>query len=332
MLEAESCASGTSTEDEGEERMRAEPIIRKSLTFLLAAGVAIMINVSVFVAIRGPLSEGGVGQSLLGPLTVRGLLEGNEFTDLATDNLMAIGQGALESVGRAEVRDHVTRAVHSISGEIRALYPEDHRRLGSLPVNKAQKEAVIRILQKYGDSRMVHLTGAIQDAASETAKVHGDQSALKRKLTEKLAPHFHEMQQLAQEMFPGAHKSFSLDLDGLPVVHTWHPRLEVDLSNPDRDTQALRGRRLSTLAGVDGGVRAQVATMFESLASELGEKMPSAPVRMLTAESAGKEEGLMQCLSEAVSHASPTSVFKCLADNIQDVISMMMKYVKGKAQ
>lgn len=333
--------SESGSEDEVQETLgsKVQPLASKAAKSALALGLVALINLGVLAALRGPLADGaagggaGGGAGLMGPLTVNGLLQGSELTDLATDNLMAMSQGALDTIGRSQVRAHVARSLQEVGDGIREAYPEDHAQLDSLELSKAQKDRVLRVLQTYGDARMVSFTGAIQDAAAETAAAHGDQMQLKRRLSEKLAPHFGDMRQLAQEMFPGAADQFAVDLDGLHVVHKWHPELEVDFADSSEPAASLRSRRLSAaaLAGVDGSVRAQASTLFQSLQHELGERMPKAPVRMLAEATTKDDKSLMNCLSTAVSKASPTAVCHCLADNIQDVIGMMMQFVKGKS-
>lgn len=293
-------------------------------TALAGAGLLALLGCAALAALRP--AGGAVAQP---PLTVRALLESRELSDLAADNLIAMGGDALVNVGREAVRTHASQALLNISAEIREQDPEAHRRLDTLEVSDEHKEAVLRVLRHYGDERMLRLSDDISDAVRQTIEENGDHEHLKRRLLEKLQPKLGELRELSEEMFPGSGPRMMLDVDGLGVVgrfKEWEPATEavgIPRSSPAR-----------RLAGVsaDGGVRAQAATFFEALEARLGEDMPRAPARLLQesgSSKTGEKESFMDCIIKAASSANVMKICECISANIKEVIAMMMNFVKG---
>jgi len=292
-----------------------------------ALGVACLLGVVALVALPGtqPVRPAA-------PLTVRALLEGRELTEMATDNVLAMGGDELAALGRDQVRAHVAQGLQNISQTIRNRYPEAHEQLSKLQLSGAQKDAAFHVLRKYGDARMVGLTHDVAEAVRASSMEGRSREETQRRLAERLRSRLAEMRQLSEEMFPGSSQQLSIDMDRVPELNSWHAQLQVDLGH-------ATGRRLAT-AGALGGVRAQAQTLFRSLEGQLGDDMPKAPARMLmsfgdsssgsSSSSSGSdsEASFMTCVMKAV--PNPMDCAQCIADNMQEVMHMMMGFMGGK--
>jgi len=305
----------TSSDEESQEWKTTQS--RRLSPAVLLAGAA-GIAAAVLLACH---ASGSMSKAPPQPLTVRALLESDELAGDMTRNIMAFGGDA----DQEHVHQRVVAGLGEIRDAIQEQQPEAHNKMGLLTLSPTQKEAAMRVLKKYSDSRMLGLTQKVVAAVRETAEEKGDQTVLARKLSERLTPSLSDMRQLHKEMFPGAKDEFNLDLDGVPALKHWNGELKVDLS-----------RRLSA---DNGDVQSQAHTLFQGLERELGDEMPKAPARMLytmslsapassTPAMSSGETSFMDCVMKAV--PDPTKVCSCIASNMSEVVSMVMGFMKGK--
>eukprot|EP00429_Kryptoperidinium_foliaceum_P064993 CAMPEP_0176067068 /NCGR_PEP_ID=MMETSP0120_2-20121206/33473_1 /TAXON_ID=160619 /ORGANISM="Kryptoperidinium foliaceum, Strain CCMP 1326" /LENGTH=332 /DNA_ID=CAMNT_0017400679 /DNA_START=1 /DNA_END=999 /DNA_ORIENTATION=+ len=258
--------------------------------------------------------------------TARALLASEELRDLTTDNLMALHGPSLAATGRSSVRDRVSLGFDRIQRQLEQSHPDAAEQLDRLEVSGEQQEAALRSLRKFGDARMVLMSRSVAEAVEDNARDEGgDSAALQRRLSDALAPRLADLFHMHAEM------STDVPVDPTSALGKWHPQLEVDMSAT---------RRLSVLDGITGGVSAHAQALFESLERQLGGKMPKAPARMLSFESSYGGSGMgagsgddgtakfMDCIKAAV--PDPTKVCKCIADNLEKVVQMVMAYVKSK--
>jgi len=313
--------AGEDSSQEENEGMYHDSAESSHVNRIAAAGVG-MVGLVAIVAVftfHGPINPVAHASPAIAPLTVRALLESDELTDLATDNLMALGGDALTSAGRNHVHGRVARSLQNVSDTIRARFPEAYRQLDLLQLNDDQKKASLRVLQKFGDPRMVGLAHDVAEATRQAKEENGDRDTLKRRLSEALAPRVRDLTQLSEEMFPG--QPVSLDAAAaLPQLRKWHPSVEVDVSGRRRLLEAADD-------SIEQGAQAHAHTLFKSLQGELGEKMPEAPARMLSSSS-GEDTSFISCVMKAM--PDPTKFCKCVADNMSEVMSMMKDFMKGK--
>jgi len=309
----------TSSDEESQEWKTTQS--RRLSPAVLLAGAA-GVAAAVLLACH---ASGSMSKAPPQPLTVRALLESDELAGDMTRNIMAFGGDA----DQEHVHQRVVAGLGEIRDAIQEQQPEAHNKMGLLTLSPTQKEAAMRVLKKYSDSRMLGLTQKVVAAVRETAEEKGDQTVLARKLSERLTPSLSDMRQLHKEMFPGAKDEFNLDLDGVPALKHWNGELKVDLS-----------RRLSA---DNGDVQSQAHTLFQGLERELGDEMPKAPARMLfsldsllssstpassTPATSSGETSFMDCVMKAV--PDPTKVCSCIASNMSEVVSMVMGFMKGK--
>mmetsp|Transcript_15097 Transcript_15097/g.48341 ORF Transcript_15097/g.48341 Transcript_15097/m.48341 type:complete len:317 (+) Transcript_15097:57-1007(+) len=303
----------TSSDEEAQVRQSTQPKrLSPAMLFAGAAGVA----AAVLLACH---ASGSMSRAAPQSMTVRALLESDELAGDMTHNIMAFSGDA----DQERVHARVVAGLGEIRDAIREQQPEAHEKMGSLTLSPTQKQAAMRVLKMYSDSRMLSLTHKVAAAVRETAQEKGDQSVLARKLAERLTPSLSDMRQLHKEMFPGAKDEFNLDLDGVPALKHWNGELKVDLS-----------RRLSA---DNGDVQSQAHTLFQGLERELGDEMPNAPGRMLldlssssssTPAADGSDTSFMGCVMKAV--PNPMKVASCMASNMKEVMSMVMGFVQGK--
>lgn len=344
-VEAESAG-----DDSGEEMSwwRQRPKIWQAtsvvVTFACAASLAFVVRIHQESPSLLPSST--KQQRPPGPLTVRSLLEGSELTELATDNLMAIGKDSIDHMKRDTLRGHVARSFQDISMSIQEADPEAHRRLGELELNEDDKTSVLHVLRHFGSSRMVSLTQDIVDAARQAKHEGGNHEVLQRHLSEKLVPRVSEMRQLSEDLFPG--NKVKVGVQALPVMRDfskWHPWVQVDLTEytPEVDSRTMNAtfsRRLSF--GTIAGVKAQAGTLFRALETKLGDKMPKAPSRLLlspfrkdgmSTSSRGSmtfdgHQSFVQCVEKAF--PDPMQVCECFTSHLESVIKMMVAFVKER--
>jgi len=287
-----------------------------------AIGIACLVAAAAALALHGSIRRQLPAAAVAtGPLTVRALLEGEELTDLATNNLVAVSGDGM--TGRDQVRAQVAHGLKNISDTLRLRYPEAHRKLEVLQLTGGQKEAALRVLRKFGDPRMVGLTRDIAETAQQAKDRGENHESLKRRLSEILAPKMHELQQLSQEMFPG--KAFNFEVDAFPQLRKWHPAVEVDLPDAS-ETQRRRLTEAAQGSSIEHGVQVQAKTLFTSLQQELGDEMPAAPARMLSSSSG--EASFMTCVTQAL--PNPVALCQCIASNLSEVMSMMTSFMGSK--
>jgi len=303
----------TSSDEESQEWKTTQS--RRLSPAVLLAGAA-GVAAAVLLACH---ASGSMSKAPPQPLSVRALLESDELAGDMTRNIMAFGGDA----DQEHVHQRVVAGLGEIRDAIQEQQPEAHNKMGLLTLSPTQKEAAMRVLNKYSDSRMLGLTQKVVAAVRETAEEKGDQTVLARKLSERLTPSLSDMRQLHKEMFPGSDEEFKLDLSSVPALKNWNSDLKVDL-----------GRRLSA---DNGDVRAQAHTLFQGLERELGDEMPNAPGRMLldlssssssTPAADGSDTSFMGCVMKAV--PNPMKVASCMACNMKEVMSMVMGFVQGK--
>eukprot|EP00444_Apocalathium_aciculiferum_P055981 CAMPEP_0183604168 /NCGR_PEP_ID=MMETSP0371-20130417/181812_1 /TAXON_ID=268820 /ORGANISM="Peridinium aciculiferum, Strain PAER-2" /LENGTH=318 /DNA_ID=CAMNT_0025816265 /DNA_START=32 /DNA_END=986 /DNA_ORIENTATION=+ len=302
----------TSSDEEAQVHRSTQPKrLSPAMLFAGAAGVAAAVLLACHAA-------GSMSRAAPQSMTVRALLESDELAGVMTHNIMAFSGDA----DQEHVQRRVVAGLGEIRDAIREQQPAAHEKMGSLTLSPTQKQAAMRVLKMYSDSRMLSLTHKVAAAVRETAQEKGDQSVLARKLAELLTPSLSDMRQLHKEMFPGAKDEFNLDLDGVPALELvgheaasqgdvpgakdefnldldgvpalkhWNGELKVDLS-----------RRLSA---DNGDVQSQAHTLFQGLERELGDEMPNAPGRMLLDLSSSPsstpvaDASFMDCVMKAV--------------------------------
>eukprot|EP00444_Apocalathium_aciculiferum_P036993 CAMPEP_0183493400 /NCGR_PEP_ID=MMETSP0370-20130417/183431_1 /TAXON_ID=268820 /ORGANISM="Peridinium aciculiferum, Strain PAER-2" /LENGTH=559 /DNA_ID=CAMNT_0025686743 /DNA_START=64 /DNA_END=1746 /DNA_ORIENTATION=- len=212
----------TSSDEESQEWKTSQS--RRLSPAVLLAGAA-GVATAVLLACH---ASGSMSRAPPQPLTVRALLESDELAGDMTRNIMAFGGPTAAAAVRALLesdelagdmtrnimafggdadQEHVHQRVVAGLGEIRDAIqeqqPEAHNKMGLLTLSPTQKEAAMRVLKKYSDSRLLGLTQKVVAAVRETAEEQGDQAVLARKLSERLTPSLSDMRQLHKEMFQG---------------------------------------------------------------------------------------------------------------------------------
>jgi len=260
-------------------------------------------------------------------LTAHGFLLSDQMTDLTTENLRALQGEALAASGREQLREEVRHGLLRIDAALEQLQPEAHRQLRELELDGPQRASAVHALRRLGDPRLVRLSQAVTRAVDEAARLGGGDGLFDRHVVESLSSHVADLAQLSAEgpaESPGA-AGASVSAGGAPA--------------------AAGGGRLASLDGVSDGVNAHAQALFESLEGGVGERMPTAPARMLSMLSlmgkAHRRSGssaqpslsgqghhkFMPCVMDAVPH--PTKVAKCISDNMSEVMHMVARFIKG---
>jgi len=280
------------------------------------------------------------------PTTVRSLLEGVEFAEITTQNLVAMSPGGASATNqdKAEVFARVARSLHAVHGALHTQVPQDHEKLGKLVVSPAQKDAAFRALKRYGDPRMVRLSKAVTLAAIETKRAGGNEDMLARRLTDLPGDIKVDIQQLNAELGqaasaspkPGLRRSNATeDLGTAMAVLAAAKMPKADAT----DMQAVTGRRLAAANDLDQDVCVHAHELLESMHEQIGDAMPEAPARVLLGLSdmspsstssptatKPKKPSFMVCLMKAAPSVPKAS--KCIADNFKAFMKMCMKAVR----
>lgn len=328
--EAEVCTS--TSEDESPVFMKISGKTRKAWKTAVGA-LCVLGACALALSAAGSLAPKTGLRPGAQPTTVRSLLESQELADLATDNVMAIGGDRLaHTASRAQVHAAVSRKLLNISSMLREKEPEAHKKLGLIQLSQAQKGQVLGVLRHYSDKRVIGLSHTLAETVQETARTSGDEAALKRRLLEKLSPRMDELAQLGSELFPSRkYKAMALNFDEVPVTNDykkWH--MQVQMSSPKVTTEVVAPARRLSAEDLASGVTVQASSMFDELGEMLGEKMPSAPARVLQEQmQSQEEESFMSCMMEQMSAMSVQGCVGCIFSNIKHVMSMVSKMLMG---
>jgi len=261
----------------------------------------------------GTLGEVGavrVGRPAVGRrLTARSLLESEEFANVASDNLLMLGDAVADA---AELHARVSAALRNVSDTIRARDPASHQQMDDLELSAEQVDRALGVLRKFGDRRVADLAQDVVAAMRESQEVGGDAEDVQRGLAKRWAPRYESLLQLSEELEAGTPEAYALKLGGRHHAEA-----------------VATGRRLSEADMI--GVRAQAHTLLHTLELQLGESMPKAPSRMLLEDSSttGEDAGFMSCVTKAVSTMSPTKVVSCVIENMSEFMSMAKNFVPG---
>lgn len=259
------------------------------------------------------------------PLTAHSLLVGRQLTDMVTDNVMTVGEGVLPPNSRDKVRASVARQLQNFSDTIKVHYPEDHRKLQTIQLSEAQKTAVLGALKPFGDKRMVAVANAMSDAVHEAKAANEDKESLKRRLIEKLAPHFSNLKAIAQEQHPGM--EFSLVIgDDTEIVKKYERHTAKAPAAP----AVASSRRLQGMEDFSGGVAPQMEAVVGKLHEQVA-GMPEAPARVLqdTTGQSDSEQSFISCMMENMSSMNVTGVIGCVFHNLREAVGMVTDMMTG---
>jgi len=266
------------------------------------------------------------------PLTVRSLLESDKLTNLATDNLLLTRSVQGE---RPAVKALVHEGFMNISKSIASLYPNAHRKMDQLVLNKQQEEAALAKVRKFGDWRAIKLTKTISDAVGESKRAGEDPEAMKKRLMAALAPSFEHLKQIHNELQLVQDSSTKRDLHTAPSqgVEEKSSAASVSMSSRRRleETHALLPSSISN------GVRVHARQVFHSLESTLGDDMPTAPSRMLSIfdndsngynrrPSSSSQGSTMGCIQEAA--PNPMEMCECLVRHVPNLMEMLQGFMQ----
>jgi len=258
------------------------------------------------------LAAAGRGRVAEPPMTVRSLLEGAEFEEIITKNLVAMGQAGAGAADEEGVRARVAGAMQAVHATLHTSLSEDHEKMGKVHVTPEQKDAAFRKLQRFGDPSMVRVTQAALAAAMDNANAGGDQETLEHRLSDRLKGRLADIERLRAS-----------GRDGVASEYVPSPQTEID------------GRRLAAADGLDQDVCTHAQALLESMHDQIGDDVPAAPARMLSmfgsssSSPGAKKPSFMTCLMKAA--PSPTKASKCIADNFSAFCKLAMNMLKGKA-
>jgi len=265
----------------------------------LGVGAACLVGAAAFAAV-------GRGRAAEPPMTVRSLLEGAEFEEITTKNLVAMNLASTGAADHDEVRAKVAKSMKAVHAALHTHLLEDHEKLGKVHVTPEQKAAAFRKLVQFGDPSMVRVAVSAVTAAVDNKNAGGDQEALEHRLSDTLQGRLGDIEHLRAGDI--ASKSEYMPL------------------------QEVSGRRLAAADGLDEDVCAHAQTFLESMHEQVGDDMPAAPARLLSAASSGSsdkgEMSFMSCIMKAA--PSMPKVAKCVSDNFSEFCKMAMNMLKGK--
>ena len=264
------------------------------------------------------------------PVTARALLESPGLADLATDNLMAVGEAEWAARGdewRHEVGATVAMRLLNISSTIQRLEPAAHRQLEELVLSPAQQAKVYKTLSHFSDKRVRELSAVVADAVQQTAREKDDVEGLKRRLMETLAPCVTEIEGLARDLFPDRAADFKMDFSNDELTseyHNWHLKVEL----PERVY-----RRLSPdeHKDISMGADIQAQSMLSQLSEEFGPAMSPSPARLLREQiTEGQQPGFLSCMMQEMKSMDLPGCVGCVIHNVKAVMNMVAGFLTSK--
>jgi hypothetical protein len=132
--------------------------------------------------------------------TVRSLLDGPEFTAVATDNVMKMGSEGLSEGDRDDVHAAVTHHLQHMTQQMEAFNPAAFRKLSERTVTHEQKTAILQVVASMNDPRLQEIGSQIHEA-TEDGRAEG-REGVKRNLIAAVKPRLDEMRVLRDEIIP----------------------------------------------------------------------------------------------------------------------------------
>mmetsp|Transcript_55759 Transcript_55759/g.143686 ORF Transcript_55759/g.143686 Transcript_55759/m.143686 type:complete len:379 (+) Transcript_55759:62-1198(+) len=272
-------------------------------------------------------------------VTARMLLESRELAEVATEQLMAAGSGALRPEDRPMVHAVASNGFGNISALLQRGAPEAARRLDTFYLTKEQKEAVLGVVRGMGDRRVQgvgrELTSSLKHFLSTSAT---DRRSMKNYIVGNLQPQLGQMRQLRDEVIgaplrnlreasrAGRRFGIALNPEELRVVSTYRDdwKWEFDMSPP----VLAESRRLSQgdapehtkRMGVAGGIVEQAKVVIDQLKAMTGD--------------AGMDMEVPAWVTTLDGNVKPflSELFECVVDhmgNAEKVIACPMKFASA---
>jgi len=189
--------------------------------------------------------------------TVRSLLDGPEFTAVATDNVMKLGSEGLSEGDRDDVHRAVTKHLKDMTQKMEASNPAAFRKLSERTVTHEQRTAIMQVVASMNDPRVQEIGSQIHEATEE-GRAEG-REGVKRNLIAAVTPRLDEMRVLRDEIIPAV-----LRKDKASEEVTFDPEKMhalKDLDAEEREAASAERRRLPVIgAGVVTTVPTAVPT------------------------------------------------------------------------
>jgi len=130
--------------------------------------------------------------------TVRSLLDGPEFTDVATDNFMKLGGPG----NRAKVHTVVSKHLKDITHKMAVANPALFMRLNEATISHKQKSAVLSVVSSMADPRVQDIGFDIHQAVEEGSSE--GREGVQKHVSDAVAPRLEEMRLLRDEIIPSS--------------------------------------------------------------------------------------------------------------------------------
>jgi len=260
--------------------------------FGLTGLAAIIYGVGAGGAMKKQGTE-GIGA----PTTIRSLMEGQELTDVATDNIIALSRDRVLS--KDSIEEHVKKHLQKVSSKLKEMEPALHKKLGEMGVHaKATKHALLRLKHKFQNKKTVDLTHAVMDVIKDNK---GTRRELIKHLSSMIIPKLQKAEAMHQE----------IRLKVPAALSHWKSKLNINFGRP---------RTLTEVRAVDPSMRAQLHTFFRSLEDELGENMPAvSPHFEFKPHGALEADDPVDCALAAYPHAMDVSECLMLDEEVREV-------------
>jgi len=187
--------------------------------------------------------------------TARSLLESDELTDVATDQLLEIGHKVLHYSQRSAVRALVAQGFKNVTIGMQQEDPEGFQKLCQLQLTREQSNAMLHVLTQMTSPKVVNIGVQVGHALMQ-GKHHGKEGT-RRILMKKLQPRLPEIRHLREDIVPAVLRrgeddspksNLVIDPDHLYVMKVFPNKwkMQVEMSHSDKPAPSEQDRRLVT--------------------------------------------------------------------------------------
>jgi len=228
------------------------------------------------------------GHSVLTPtgVTARKLLESQQLTAIASEQIMSTGNAALNDDDRQMVNSVTSAGFGNLSLMLDRRAPEIARRLSAFRMSEEQTSSVLGVVRHMSDARVQNLGRELTHALREFLHTlpTGNRANMEMHVRQALQPRLEKIRRLRDEVIPPSLRrqkangiqqwGLSLNTDQMRVVKSFNNewQLEFDMSRPKR-ISGHEQRRLTEKTtkpfGVAGAVVEQARVVLDQLKAVL---------------------------------------------------------------
>uniref|UniRef100_A0A7S2HIE8 Uncharacterized protein n=1 Tax=Zooxanthella nutricula TaxID=1333877 RepID=A0A7S2HIE8_9DINO len=322
------------------------------------AGVVVLLLAGLAVSTAG--GPVGIGQGhapapveILEPeVTPRQLFESPRFVDVATENVIALSQGAIPTSMKPQVRVVVDRHLKQLSADTWQRFPQEGERLNALSLSPEEQDGLLTMMRSVSNPRVHQLGRDVGLFVHQSLGMAHSSDDVKSHVVESLEPKLAEIRQLRDEVIPEAVRgdggggdsgSLVVNTDGVNFMSSFDNwDVEVDVSSPTfgESGPASAPRRLGSSdddgesSMLDNAVKlakmhAQAEKFFKQVQTFAAEKYNVHVPDMKEAFRGVDTAAATKCAMEAAVTMNPKAAMTCTMQFWSIAMDVMQNIMKG---